>query len=35
MNKEYEKADNIRNELLNMGVVIKDSKEGTSYEINK
>lgn len=35
LNKEYDKADNIRDELLNMGVIIKDSKEGTSYEINK
>jgi cysteinyl-tRNA synthetase len=35
INKEYEKADEVRKELLEMGVTIKDSKEGTSYEINK
>ena len=31
-NKNYEKADKIREELLNMGIVIKDTREGTTYE---
>ena len=31
-NKEYEKADQIREELLNMGIIIKDTREGTTYE---
>ena len=31
-NKDYEKADKIREELLNMGIVIKDTREGTTYE---
>ena len=31
-NKDYEKADEIREELLNMGIVIKDTREGTTYE---
>ena len=29
--KEYEKADEIRNELLSKGVEILDSKEGTNF----
>ena len=33
-NKEYEKADQIREELLNMGIIIKDTREGTTYEKN-
>ncbi len=32
-NKNYELADQIRTELLNMGIVIKDSRDGTTYEI--
>ena len=32
--KEYEKADQIREELLNMGITIKDTREGTIYEKN-
>ena len=31
-NKDYEKADKIRKELLNMGIIIKDTREGTTYE---
>ena len=31
-NKDYEKADKIREELLNMGIIIKDTREGTTYE---
>lgn len=32
-NKEYEKADKIREELLNMGIILKDTREGTIYEV--
>lgn len=32
-NKEYEKADAIREELKNRGVIIKDTREGTIFEI--
>jgi len=31
-NKDYEKADEIRNRLLDMGIAIKDTREGTIYE---
>ena len=30
-NKEYDKADKIRNDLLSMGIEILDSKEGTNF----
>ena len=32
-NKEYDKADKIREELLNMGIIIKDTREGTIFEV--
>ena len=32
-NKNFEEADNIRNELLNVGIVLKDTREGTIYEV--
>ncbi len=32
-NKEYEKADGIREELKSRGIIIKDTREGTVYEI--
>ncbi|MBR2833143.1 MAG: cysteine--tRNA ligase [Bacilli bacterium] len=32
-NKEYEKADEIRNELKMKNIIIKDTKEGTTFEI--
>lgn len=32
-NKEYDKADKIREELLNMGIILKDTREGTIYEV--
>ncbi|MGE5455483.1 MAG: cysteine--tRNA ligase [Ignavibacteriales bacterium] len=32
-NKEYEKADQIREELLSKGIIIKDTREGTIFEI--
>ena len=31
-NKEYDKADQIREELKNKGILIKDTREGTVYE---
>ena len=34
-NKNYELADNIREELLNKGIIIKDTRDGTIYEVNK
>ena len=34
-NKDYETADNIREELKEKGINIKDTKEGTIYEIIK
>ncbi len=34
-NKNYELADQIRNELLEMGIVLKDTREGTTFEIKK
>jgi cysteinyl-tRNA synthetase len=32
--KDYATADQIRDQLTKMGIVIKDSKEGTTWEIN-
>ena len=32
-NKDYVLADKIRDELLNEGIVLKDTREGTIYEI--
>lgn len=32
--KNYELADQIRNELLGMGITLKDTREGTTYEYN-
>ena len=34
-NKDFEQADNIRNELLKKGIKLIDTREGTSYEIVK
>ena len=34
-NKDYQKADQIRNELLSKNVIIKDTREGTTFEITK
>ena len=34
-NKDYAKADEIRNTLLSMGIMIKDTREGTTYEVIK
>ena len=33
-NKDYQKADSIREELLSKGIIIKDTREGTIYELN-
>ena len=32
-NKDFDKADQIRNELLDKGIEIKDTREGTTYNI--
>lgn len=32
-NKEYEQADRIRKELEGKGIILKDTREGTTYEI--
>ena len=32
-NKNYEEADKIRNQLLEMNIIIKDTREGTTFEI--
>ena len=32
-NKDYQTADAIREELLNKGIVLKDTREGTIYEL--
>ncbi len=32
-NKDFSKADDIRNELLEKGIVLKDTREGTIYEV--
>ena len=31
--KDYARADEIRTELTNMGVILKDTKEGTTYTL--
>jgi cysteinyl-tRNA synthetase len=33
--KDYNKADEIRNKLKNMGVIIKDTKDGTVFELER
>jgi cysteinyl-tRNA synthetase len=33
--KDFKESDRIRDELAVMGVVIKDSKEGTTWEISR
>ena len=34
-NKNFELADKIRDELLNEGIIIKDTREGVTYEVIK
>lgn len=34
-NKDYEKADAIRKELLEQNIILKDTREGTIYEIRR
>ena len=34
INKNYELADSIRKELEEKGIILKDTREGTTYEIN-
>ena len=33
--KDYAKADSIREELLSQNIIIKDTREGTEFEIRK
>ena len=33
-NKDYQKSDEIRDKLKQLGIEIKDSKEGTSFSFN-
>lgn len=33
-NKDFETSDKIRDELINLGIQLKDGKEGTTYSIN-
>ena len=33
-NKDFALADSIREELLNKGIILKDTREGTIYEVN-
>ena len=33
LNKDYELADTIRKELLEKGIVLKDTREGTTFEV--
>ena len=33
INKDYELADSIRQELLEKGIVLKDTREGTTFEV--
>ena len=33
--KNYELSDSIRNELLQKGIILKDTREGTIFEIKK
>ena len=35
LNKNFELADSIRNELLEKGIVLKDTREGTTFEVIK
>jgi len=35
INKEYDKADAVRKELEEKGIILKDTREGTTYEIIK
>ena len=34
-NKDYALADQIREELQNKGIILKDTREGTTYEVIK
>ena len=34
-NKDFTLADSIRQELLDKGIVLKDTREGTTYEVMK
>ena len=32
-NKDYEASDAIRDELARQGIILKDTREGTTYEV--
>ena len=34
-NKDFALADKIRDELLSKGIVLKDTREGTTFEVTK
>ena len=34
-NKDYALADSIRDELLSQGITLKDTRDGTIYEVKK
>ena len=34
-NKDYALADSIRKELQDKGIILKDTREGTTYEVTK
>lgn len=34
-NKDFALADKIRNELQEKGIILKDTREGTTYEVIK
>jgi len=33
-NKDFLEADKIREELFTKGIILKDTREGTTYEVN-
>ena len=35
LNKDYDLADSIRKKLEEKGIILKDTREGTLYEVNK
>ena len=35
INKDFALADSIRNELMEKGIILKDTREGTTFEVNK
>ena len=35
LNKDYALADQIRNELLEKNIILKDTREGTTFELGE